>query len=109
MMNRYIVRGRAAAGRARAATGRHLGLSGDDSVFVLTGLVVLWPMTPDNTRNNARREDYRPHVEELLVVAAAPGGLVGIVVLLVLGNTTTGSPPRRSVWPASSWPGRCCT
>jgi uncharacterized membrane protein len=58
-------------------------------VFVLTGLVVLWPMTPDNTRNNARREDYRPHVEELLVVAAALGGRVGIVVLLVLGNSTT--------------------
>jgi hypothetical protein len=41
------------------------------AVFVLTGLVVIGPMTPDSTRRNARREDYRPHVEELLVAAAA--------------------------------------
>jgi uncharacterized membrane protein len=51
--------------------------------------VVLWPMTPDSTRRHARREDYRPHVEELLVAAAALGSLVGIVVLLVLGNSST--------------------
>ena len=65
------------------------GIAGMGAVFVLCGLVVLWPMTPDGTRRNARREDYRPHVEELLVVAAALVGLVVIVVLLVLGNSTT--------------------
>jgi uncharacterized membrane protein len=65
------------------------GIAGLGAVFVLAGLVVLWPMTPDSTRRNARREDYRPHVEELLVVAAALIGLVVIVVLLVLGNPTT--------------------
>jgi uncharacterized membrane protein len=59
------------------------------AVFVLTGVVVLWPMTPDSTRHSARREDYRPHIEELLVVAAALGSLVGIVVLLILGNSST--------------------
>lgn len=65
------------------------GIAGMGAVFVLIGLVVLWPMTPDSTRRHARREDYRPHVEELLVAAAALGSLVGIVVLLVLGNSST--------------------
>ena len=49
------------------------GIAGMGAVFVLIGLVVLWPMTPDSTQRHARREDYRPHVEELLVAAAALG------------------------------------
>jgi uncharacterized membrane protein len=65
------------------------GIAGMGAVFVLTGVVVLWPMTPDSTRRNARREDYRPHVEELLVVGSALGSLVGIVALLMLGNSST--------------------
>lgn len=65
------------------------GIAGMGAVCVLIGLVVLWPMTPDSTRRHARREDYRPHVEELLVAAVALGSLVGIVVLLVLGNSST--------------------
>jgi len=65
------------------------GIAGMGAVFVLAGLVVLWPMTAERTRHNARREDYRPDAEELLVVAAALVGLVVIVVLLVLGNPAT--------------------
>ena len=65
------------------------GIAGMGAAFVLTGLMVLWPMTPDSTRRNAKHEDYRPHVEELLVAAAALGSLVGIVVLLVLANSST--------------------
>ena len=65
------------------------GIAGMGAVFVLTGVVVLWPMTPDSTRHKARREDYRPHVEELLVVGSALGSLVGIVALLMLGNSST--------------------
>ena len=65
------------------------GIAVMGAVFVLTGVVVLWPMTPDGTRHSARREDYRPHVEELLVVMAALGSLVGIVALLMLGNSST--------------------
>jgi uncharacterized membrane protein len=80
------------------------GIAGMGAVFVLTGVVVLWPMTADSTRRNARREDYRPHVEELLVVGSALGSLVGIVALLMLGNSST-----RNAAAASSRPGRCCT
>jgi hypothetical protein len=47
------------------------GIAGMGAAFVLTGLVVLWPITSDSTRDNAQREDYRPHLEELLVAAAA--------------------------------------
>ena len=65
------------------------GIVGMGVVFVLTGLVVLWPMTPDDTRDHAKREDYHPHVEELLIVAAALGSLVIIVVLLMVGNSST--------------------
>ena len=69
--------------------GRPSGIAGMGAVFVLTGLVVIWPMAPDSTRRNARRDGYRPHVEELLVAAAALGSLVVITVLLVLGNSST--------------------
>jgi uncharacterized membrane protein len=65
------------------------GIAAMGGAFVLIGLVVLWPMTPERTRRNARREDYRPYVEEPLVVAAALVSLVAVVVLLVLGNSAT--------------------
>jgi uncharacterized membrane protein len=65
------------------------GIAGMGAVFVLTGLVVLWPMTADSTRDNAMRENYHPHVEELLVAAAAFGSLSLIVVLLVVGDSGT--------------------
>ena len=65
------------------------GIAGMGAVFVLTGLLVLWPMTPASTRRNAKHENYRPQVEELLVAAAALGSLVGITVLLVLANSST--------------------
>jgi uncharacterized membrane protein len=65
------------------------GIAGMGAVFVMTGLVVLWPMTADSTQDNAMRENYRPHVEELLVAAAAFGSLTLIVVLLVIGNSGT--------------------
>ncbi len=59
------------------------------AVFVLAGIVALWPMTADSTRRHARREDYRPHLEEVLVAVAALGSLVVIVVLLAIGNSNT--------------------
>jgi uncharacterized membrane protein len=59
------------------------------AVFVLAGVLALWPMTGDGTRRNAQREDYQPQVEELLVLVAALGSLVVIVLLLGLGHSTT--------------------
>ena len=65
------------------------GLAAMGAVFTIAGVVVLWPMTPAETRSNARRQDYRPHIEELVVAAAALGSLVGVIVVLVLGSSGT--------------------
>ncbi|HEY7010426.1 MAG TPA: DUF1345 domain-containing protein [Jatrophihabitantaceae bacterium] len=65
------------------------GIAATGAVFVGAGVAVLWPMTADNTRLYARREDYRPHGEELLVVVAALGSLAGIIVVLLVGTSAT--------------------
>ncbi|HEY9290856.1 MAG TPA: DUF1345 domain-containing protein [Microlunatus sp.] len=55
--------------------------------FVAIGWLVLWPMTADATRTHARREDFRPLVDEIIVVACALAGLLGIILLLFLGTS----------------------
>ena len=65
------------------------GIAGLAAVFVVSGIAALWPMSPESTRDNARREDFKPHVEELLVVAGTLGGLVGTAVILVLDHSRT--------------------
>ncbi|WP_405363201.1 DUF1345 domain-containing protein [Kitasatospora sp. NBC_00085] len=63
------------------------GIAVAETVFVVAGWLVLWPMNPTSTHHNVGREEFRPVVEELAVVAAALCGLVGIVVLLLVGKT----------------------
>ncbi len=58
--------------------------------FVLAGWIVLWPMDARATHRNARREDLRPLLEELVVVAVAGCGLLAIVLLLLIGRSDTG-------------------
>ncbi|MFE7243409.1 DUF1345 domain-containing protein [Streptomyces sp. NPDC057580] len=58
-----------------------------ETVFVVAGWVVLWPMDAAATHRNVRREEFRPVVEELAVVAAAVCGLVSIVALLLVGHS----------------------
>ncbi|TDV57661.1 DUF1345 domain-containing protein [Actinophytocola oryzae] len=60
------------------------GIAATETLFVVGGWVVLWPMDAAATRRNTRREDFRPVAEEVVVVAIALCGLVGAVVLLVL-------------------------
>lgn len=55
--------------------------------FVFSSLLVLWPMSSEQTEDNAGREDFNPFLEEALVVIVALAALVGIVVILVTGNT----------------------
>ncbi|MFE8915425.1 DUF1345 domain-containing protein [Streptomyces globisporus] len=57
------------------------------TVFVVTGWLVLWPMDAAATHHNARREEFRPLAEELAVVTAALSGLVGIVLLLLIDDS----------------------
>lgn len=73
---------------ANVPIGALSGIVAMAAMFVLAGVLVLWPMTADRTRHNAHREDFRPVVEELLVVAVAVGSLTGIVVLLVSGHSS---------------------
>src|SRR5262245_8297363 len=66
-----------------AALGVLAGIAATGATFVASGWILLWPMDADATHRNARREAFRPLVEELVVVAAALGALVSIVVLLI--------------------------
>ncbi|MEU4084118.1 DUF1345 domain-containing protein [Streptomyces aureus] len=62
------------------------GIAATEGAFVLAGWAVLWPMTADATRANARREDFRPVTDELVVVAVALCGLCAIVLMLLRGG-----------------------
>ncbi|WP_329455970.1 DUF1345 domain-containing protein [Streptomyces sp. NBC_01497] len=66
------------------------GIAAAETLFVVAGWIVLWPMDAAATHRNVRREDFRPVVEELAVVAAAVCALLGIVMLIVLGHADTG-------------------
>ncbi|MFF8649432.1 DUF1345 domain-containing protein [Streptomyces griseoluteus] len=59
------------------------GIAAVGTVFVVTGWTVLWPMDAETTRADARREDFRPAVDELVVVGVSLCGLGGIVLMLV--------------------------
>ncbi|MFJ8752380.1 DUF1345 domain-containing protein [Streptomyces sp. NPDC102441] len=63
------------------------GIAAAETVFVVVGWIVLWPMNAAATHRNARREEFRPVVEELAVVVSALSGLVGIVVLLLVSDS----------------------
>lgn len=60
--------------------------------FVALGITVLWPMSADRTQQNARREDFRPLVSEVVVVTVAVASLITIVTLLVLDNPSSDKP-----------------
>ncbi|MEU8530773.1 MULTISPECIES: DUF1345 domain-containing protein [Streptomyces] len=58
-----------------------------ETFFVATGWLVLWPMDADATRRNARREEFKPVVEEFAVVSTAVCGLGAIVLLLLVDKS----------------------
>ncbi|MEU1278640.1 DUF1345 domain-containing protein [Streptomyces sp. NPDC005805] len=66
------------------------GIAVTELVFVLAGWAVLWPMDATETHRNARREDFKPVTEELVVVSVALCGLVAIVLLLLRGQSDDG-------------------
>ncbi|MGW2779736.1 DUF1345 domain-containing protein [Streptomyces populi] len=66
------------------------GIAATQLFFVLAGWTVLWPMTAAATRDNARREDFRPLTDELVVVTAALCGLCAIVLMLLSGRSRHG-------------------
>ncbi|MFI1761045.1 DUF1345 domain-containing protein [Streptomyces sp. NPDC020800] len=74
----------------RPPLGALAGIAATQLAFVLAGWIVLWPMDATATHRNARREDLRPVLEELVVVAVAACGLLAIVLLLLIGKSDTG-------------------
>ncbi|MFF0189680.1 DUF1345 domain-containing protein [Streptomyces sp. NPDC005244] len=62
------------------------GIAATELFFVLAGWIVMWPMDAAQVRRNARREDFKPLTDELVVVAVALCGLFAIVLLLVRGG-----------------------
>ncbi|MFJ3306293.1 DUF1345 domain-containing protein [Streptomyces sp. NPDC086549] len=73
------------------ALGALAGIAATELFSVVAGWMVLWPMDATATHRNARREDFRPVTEELLVVAVTLCGLVTIVLLLVRGRSDNGN------------------
>lgn len=57
------------------------------AAFVISAVIVLWPMDADATRRHVGREDFRPAVDELFVVALAIGAVTVIALILVLGRS----------------------
>ena len=82
-----VVAGMVAGVLTDAPLGVIAGITATELFFVVTGWITLWRMDADATRDNTRRQDFRPLLEEILVVAVALCGLVGVVVLLLLRNS----------------------
>ena len=57
------------------------------ATFVLTGWWALWPMDAESTSSHARRDEFEPHLEEVVVVGWALAGLIMVALLLLLGRS----------------------
>ena len=82
-----IVIGVVVAGLTYALFGVLSGITATAAMFVLTGWWALWPMDAESTSRHARRDEFEPHLEEVVVVAWALAGLITVAVLLFLGGT----------------------
>lgn len=69
-----------------APQGALAGIAVTELCFVVAGWFVLWPMDATATHRNARREQFQPRAEELIVVLNAVGALVAIVIVLLSGK-----------------------
>lgn len=72
------------------ALGALVGIAVAATTFVVLGWLALWPLDADATRENARREDFRPVLNEVVIGGAALAGLAAIVALLVAGGSHAG-------------------
>ncbi|GAB2656717.1 DUF1345 domain-containing protein [Gordonia jinhuaensis] len=69
------------------------GIAVTGGVFVALGWAALWPMDGDQSRAHARREDFNPAVDELIVVMAAVSVLIVILALVIEGGSHAGRVP----------------
>ena len=62
------------------------GVAVTAATFAVTGWRALWPMDADVTRTHARRDEFEPRLEEVVVVAWAVAGLIAVALLLLIGK-----------------------
>jgi uncharacterized membrane protein len=75
------------AALADALLGVLSGIASTAAMFVLTGWWALWPMDAESTSRHARRDEFEPRLEEIVVVAWSLAGLIAVALLLLLGKT----------------------
>jgi uncharacterized membrane protein len=63
------------------------GIASTAAVFDLTGWRALWPNDAKSTSRHARRDEFDPRLEEVVVVGWALAGLIAVALLLLLGKT----------------------
>jgi len=79
--------GAVVAALTHALLGVLTGIASTATIFDLTGWRALWPIDAESTSRHARRDEFEPHLEEVVVVAWALAGLITVVLLLLLGKT----------------------
>lgn len=57
------------------------------ATFVLAGWWALWPVDAEATSRHARRDEFSPRLEEVVIVIWALGGLLLISILLLSGRS----------------------
>ena len=63
------------------------GIASTATIFDLTGWWALWPIDAESTNRHARRDEFEPRLEEVVIVAWALAGLLTVALLLLLGKT----------------------
>ena len=63
------------------------GIAATATIFDLTGWWALWPNDAKSTSRHARRDEFDPRLEEVVVVGWALAGLIAVALLLLLGKT----------------------
>ncbi|MQY03175.1 DUF1345 domain-containing protein [Actinomadura macrotermitis] len=66
------------------ALGLLSGIAAQAGVFALGGVLLFWPMTAERTRAHARRDDFKPLLEETIVVLEALVSLAAIITVLLI-------------------------
>jgi uncharacterized membrane protein len=82
-----IVIGVVVATLGNALLGVLSGIASTATLFVLPGWWALWPMDAEATSRHARRDEFEPRLEEVVVVAWSLAGLIAVALLLLLGKT----------------------
>lgn len=76
-----VVAGALAWVLAGPAWGVLWGMTVEGAGFVVLGWVAMWPATAKGTRVNARRDEFRPALEEILVLVVATAAVLATLVL----------------------------